>query len=227
MAIHWNKDYITYNNGQFETRQLNFFQRGLRVLGCYSNTRLARVAQLAIESFYKPETSYNAALLNLAKKAVRLQKIDGTFQIESINPTVSYSGKFLQNGSTSFKVKLIQEDRAATINIKPVQARGLIVSELYELDFPKHFHFTENENDPLVKAAYPFIAEVLLNSPRINTVSIQGNRVGSEAIARANGYDGKDLSSGLTLDEIEAIKFLDEDFHEISMNAFSASRNPA
>lgn len=99
MSVHWNKSYTYYNNGQFAERQLNLFQRGLRVLGFYSNTRLAKVAQIAIESFYKQGAVRNEPLLDLAKKAITSGKIRGEFHVKS-SEDISIRGKFFPDERT-------------------------------------------------------------------------------------------------------------------------------
>lgn len=223
MAIQWNKNYTTYNNGQFETRQLNLFQRGLRVIGFYSNTRLARVATLAIDSFYKPESEYNESLINLAKKAQRLHKIRDSFGLESGQPNLKFRGVFESDGSSTFYIGLNADNhsRGAIVNMKPSEDRSILIKTLYE-SYPRNDSFINDENDLLAKAAYTFVAKLLSNSNQFEKVTIQGDGVGSEAIARQNGYQGmsRDDDDGLSLSQENIDMNVIENIHQISMNAF-------
>jgi hypothetical protein len=68
----WEKNYLYFNStGKLTSRSLNFFQRGLRVLGFYADTRLSSIAKACLLSRHWNEEEGK----NIATLLTKVQKL--------------------------------------------------------------------------------------------------------------------------------------------------------
>lgn len=210
----WKKDYTVFGaEGHLQTRSLNFFQRILRYIGFYAETRLATVSALAQAACFKPNPDFSTLekerIIKIIHKAKELNKHTSTYlgkEPLATGESVRYDAAILRCDPLReyilFNVMLIdpkdKKIREATIKLyaeknseEDVNYDKLKLDSLYERDFPARSEFIEDENDLLARVSYLFLTKIVNGSQGVQQMEMTSSGVnGGALLAQKYGWTG-------------------------------------
>ena len=204
VSISWHKSYFYFDKqGHLNSKKLNLFQRMFRQLGCYSETRLAAIAEIAQAKCFRADPSYTpqqkATLISIIKKAQSKSKCNwiklGSKDFKEGQHVEYYANISHYNHDDidfSFRVHLKDskgQKREATIRLvlKYLHEKNspykLSVRQLYEFyPFYDDHLFICDKNDLLAKVTYLFLTKLVVDTTQLPHMNMTDTSMNGKAL---------------------------------------------
>lgn len=181
ISFSWKKEYIYFEDGHFNSKSLNIFQRFFRVIGFYKNTRLAVVREVAYQACFEPNpilsTLEKERVIKVIQKSPRFPDFFLGAETLKTGDIVRYQGNIhisKDEASYSFTIKIIKDNKSSResyIELIKNTNKSFDVKSLRELG-ANNEKKSWDRNDLLTLVTYLFLAKIVNDSERLSELDV-------------------------------------------------------